>query len=96
MIDMRRLMIVLTAVAPLMVSGWAEAGERDPGLDFIKHKHPNAGQDYYVVRKGESGSALSSLAALTASPRVRLAMPHMQIKIMQRLRSNPLPNAKAG
>ena len=56
MIDMQMLMIVLTAVAPLMVSGWAQAAQLDdPGLDWIKHKKPQAGQDYYIVRKGESG-----------------------------------------
>ena len=56
MIDVRMLMIVLTAVASVLVTGWAEAGQiDDPGLDWIKHKKPQAGQDYYIVRKGESG-----------------------------------------
>jgi hypothetical protein len=57
-IDMRMLMIVLTAVASVLVTGWAEAGEvQDPGLGFIKHKRKGNldGPDYYVVRKGESG-----------------------------------------
>ena len=54
---MRMLMIVLTAVASVLVTGWAEAGEMDdPGLGFIKHKRKgDLGQDYYVVRKGNSG-----------------------------------------
>ena len=54
---MRMLMIVLTAVASVLVSGWVEAGDvGDPGLGFIKHKRPgDLGQDYYVVRKGNSG-----------------------------------------
>jgi hypothetical protein len=54
---MRMLMIVLTAVASALVTGWAEAGGMDdPGLDWIKQKKPgNLGPDYYVVRKGESG-----------------------------------------
>ena len=54
---MRMLMIVLTAVASVLVSGWAEAGGvEDPGLGFIKHKRKgDLGQDYYVVRKGNSG-----------------------------------------
>jgi hypothetical protein len=55
MIDMRMLMIVLTAVAPLMVSGWAEAkdrGGKDPGLGFIQHKNSKVTKDYYVVKAG--------------------------------------------
>jgi hypothetical protein len=58
MIDMRRLIIVLTAVASVLVNGWAEAGDvEDPGLGFIKHKRKGNlnGPDYYVVRQGESG-----------------------------------------
>ena len=40
---MRMLMIVLTAVASVLVTGWAEAGEMDdPGLGFIKHKKGRA------------------------------------------------------
>ena len=53
---MRMLMIVLTAVAPVLLAGWAEAGSRfDAGDNFIKHKTPKNAHDYYVVRKGESG-----------------------------------------
>jgi hypothetical protein len=56
MIDMRMLMIVLTAVASVLVTGWAEAGTlSEPGEGFIKHKKPKATGDYYVVRQGESG-----------------------------------------
>ena len=56
MIDMRTLMIVLIAVASVLVTGWAEAKTlSEPGEGFIKTKHPHAGADYYVVRKGESG-----------------------------------------
>jgi hypothetical protein len=57
MIDMQMLMIVLTAVVSVLVTGWAEAGNiNDPGEEFIKHKKPgNLGPDYYVVRQGESG-----------------------------------------
>jgi hypothetical protein len=57
MIDMRMLMIVLTAVASVLVSGWAEAGDvNDPGEGFIKHKRKgDLGPDYYVVRQGNSG-----------------------------------------
>jgi hypothetical protein len=52
---MRMLMIVLTAVASVLVTGWAEAGEMDdPGLGFIKHKKPKATGDYYIV-KARSG-----------------------------------------
>ena len=59
-IDMRMLMIVLTAVASVLVTGWAEAqtsghSGHEPGAEFMKLKHPNAGKDYYVVRKGEGG-----------------------------------------
>jgi hypothetical protein len=55
MIDMRVLMLVLTAVALLLVTGRAEAGTViDPEQQFMPHKHPNIGHDYYVVRKGES------------------------------------------
>jgi hypothetical protein len=37
---MRMLMIVLTAVASVLVTGWAEAGEMDdPGLGFIKTRN---------------------------------------------------------
>jgi hypothetical protein len=55
-IDMRMLMIVLTAVASVLVTGWAEAGQMDdPGLDWIKQKKPREMKDYYVVRQGESG-----------------------------------------
>ena len=54
---MRTLMIVLTAVASVLVTGWAEAGQiDDPGLDWIKHKKKgDLGPDYYVVRQGDSG-----------------------------------------
>ena len=53
---MKMLMIVLTAVASVLVTGWAEAGEMDdPGLGFIKQKKPKVMRDYYVVRQGESG-----------------------------------------
>jgi hypothetical protein len=58
MIDMRiPIMIFLAVLAPLLVTGWAEAQAlHDPGEDFIKHKRQgNSGPDYYVVRKGESG-----------------------------------------
>jgi len=52
---MRTLMIVLTAVASVLVTGWAEAGEMDdPGLGFIKHKKPKVTEDYYIV-KARSG-----------------------------------------
>ena len=51
MIDMQMLMIVLTAVASVLVTGWAEAKTlSEPGEGFIKTKHPHAGEDYYVVR----------------------------------------------
>jgi hypothetical protein len=51
------LMIVLTAVASVLVTGWAEAGTiHEPGQEFIKSKKSQeAGENYYVVRKGESG-----------------------------------------
>ena len=53
---MRMLMIVLTAVASVLVTGWAEAGQMDdPGLEWIKQKKPQEMKDYYVVRQGESG-----------------------------------------
>lgn len=56
---MRILMIFLTGLAPLLVTGWAEAQtlrEDFSGDAFIKHKKPgNLGPDYYVVRKGHSG-----------------------------------------
>ena len=53
---MRMLMIVLTAVASVLVTGWAEAQTRmEPGENFIKTKKPKLGADYYVVRKGDSG-----------------------------------------
>ena len=53
---MRMLMIVLTAVASVLVTGWAEAQTRmEPGENFIQTKRPTVGADFYVVRKGDSG-----------------------------------------
>jgi hypothetical protein len=53
---MRMLMIVLTAVASVLVPGWAEAvALNDPGEGFINHKQPKVTEDYYVVRKGDDG-----------------------------------------
>jgi hypothetical protein len=63
---MRMMMIVLTAVASVLVTGWAEAGTvSEPGEGFIKHKKlGDLGPDYYVVRKGESGKC----AIVTGKP----------------------------
>ena len=61
---MRMLMIVLTAVASVLATGWAEAQIREPGESFIKTKKPKVGADYYVVRKGNSGKC----AIVTGEP----------------------------
>jgi hypothetical protein len=49
MVDMRMLMIVLTAVASVLVTRWAEAGHvGDPGLGFIQHKNKDVVKDQSV------------------------------------------------
>ena len=95
--------LFLTVLAPLLVTGWAEAQTlRDPGEAFIPHKKPgNFGPDYYVVRKGNNGKCSIVPGDLNDKPvgvvgGTPYASSNMPSGNMQRLRSNPLPNAKAG
>ena len=53
---MRMLMIVLIAVVSVLATGRVEAQNlREPGEVFIKSKKLKTTNDYYVVRKGDSG-----------------------------------------
>src|SRR6476661_3143952 len=54
---MRVLMVILTAMTLLLVTGRAEAGkvEGEPkGDEFVRHKIPKVAKDYYVVPTGQS------------------------------------------
>ena len=55
---MQVLMVTLTAMTLLLVTGRAEAerlGEGEPkGDEFLRHKIPKVGHDYYVVPTGQS------------------------------------------
>ena len=54
---MRVLMVILTAMTLLLVTGRAEAGkvEGEPkGDEFMRHKIPKVAKDYYVVPTGQS------------------------------------------
>ena len=57
--DMRVLMVTLTAMTLLLVTGRAEAeklgGEGEPkGDEFLRQKKPKVAKDYYVVPTGQS------------------------------------------
>jgi hypothetical protein len=66
---MRMLMVVLTAVASVLVTGGAEAQSlREPGDVFMKLKKPNAGNDYYVVRKGDGGKCSIVTGSFASKP----------------------------
>ena len=55
---MRVLMVTLTAMTLLLVTGRAEAGlfgpSKSKGDEFLRQKKSKLGQDYYVVPTGQS------------------------------------------
>jgi hypothetical protein len=97
-IDMRIPMIFLTVLAPLLVTGWAEAQTlNDPGEAFIKHKKPrNFGPDYYVVRQGNSGKCSIVPGDVGDKPAGVVGDAPYASRQYAKTALEPLPNAKAG
>ena len=95
---MRVLMVTLTAMTLLLVTGRAEAlkGEGEPkGDEFLRQKKPKVAKDYYVVPTGQSHQC-SIVAGEWEKKPARSALSHMQVQTMRRQRSKHFPNARVG